>query len=689
MVFIGLAFAGIAFIIFGALLMLWLNKTVTSPLRALEKSTQEFVSTDAGNGELVYNAPVVKTQNEVGSLAGSIKKMTGDIHDYVNAIVEADKRANDAEREKEQLAAKAEAAAKIAALSESLSTLLNNMPLIAFYKDAKTGVYAACNQAFAEYAHKKSSEEVIGLTDFDMFDKATAESFLDRDKTALEIDVPYVFVEDVPNSDGSVTRFRTTKLKFTDAEGNLNILGMCADLTELSAIKRESEKTREAYEVAKSDSVTYSKIASALSTDYAYLYYINIKTDEFIEYRTEKTVEDISIERRGTDFFGAAHRDAVLLLHKDDRQGFIDAFNKQKILERIDETGAFTYSYRQIINGEPTYLHMKATRIQNDDEHIIIGVSNIDAQMKYQEELDRIKEERTTYARITALSGDFIAIYTVDPNTDHYIEYSATRDYEGLGLAKQGDNFFDRSREEAPRNLYYEDIDMFISMMTKENVMSEISKHGLFTLEYRLMIYGSPQYVTLKAAMVEEKDGPQLIIGVSNIDAQVKREQEYAQNLSIERSKANIDALTGVKNKHAYIDAESHINSKIENGEKMQFAVAVFDVNGLKAVNDTLEHRAGDDHIRSGCEIICSVFKFSPVFRIGGDEFAVVAQGHDYEEFDTLIEKIAEKNRANAAEGKVVVACGAAKYAGERNLAAVFEKADDEMYKNKRMLKGE
>ncbi len=71
---------------------------------------------------------------------------------------------------------------------------------------------------------------------------------------------------------------------------------------------------------------------------------------------------------------------------------------------------------------------MKALRMEGDERHIIIGVSSIDAQMRHQEAMERVKEERITYSRITALSGDYIAIYTVDPETDHYFEYSATTD---------------------------------------------------------------------------------------------------------------------------------------------------------------------------------------------------------------------------------------------------------------------
>ena len=44
------------------------------------------------------------------------------------------------------------------------------------------------------------------------------------------------------------------------------------------------------------------------------------------------------------------------------------------------------------------------------------------------------------------------------------------------------------------------------------------------------MINDTPTYVSLRAALVEEKDGPQLIVGICNIDAQVRRDQAYDEN---------------------------------------------------------------------------------------------------------------------------------------------------------------
>ena len=113
---------------------------------------------------------------------------------------------------------------------------------------------------------------------------------------------------------------------------------------------------------------------------------------------------------------------------------------------------------------------------------------------------------------------------------------------------------------------------------------------------------------------------------LANINAQVRREQDYERKLAAARSRANIDALTGMRNKHAYVDLEAQIDREIQAGTSDPFALVIFDVNGLKDVNDTLGHQAGDKFLQDACSEICRLFKHSPVFRIGGDEFVAVAR---------------------------------------------------------------
>ena len=415
--------------------------------------------------------------------------------------------------------------------------------------------------------------------------------------------------------------------------------------------------------------VSFTSIAKALSSDYIYLYDVDLSTEKFVEYSSEAGRSDISMERHGEDFFAASRRDAVRMVYAEDQQALLKTFTRENVIRAMDEYGAFTFTYRLMIGGAPTYVNMKAVRL-NAENHIIIGVSNVDALTRQKEALERVQEEQITYARISALAGDFICIYTVNPETEHYLEYSATKTYEGMGFAKTGEKFFEQARKDGARTVFPEDMDLFKSGMTKEKMLADIRENGVYSLTYRLMIEGEPRYVCLKAAMVEEKDGPQLIVGVQNIDAQVKREQEFEYKLTNARNKVNLDPLTGVKSRSAFDQARDSLDRQIGENEKLPFAVTIC------RITDNNGHTPGDSLIKEGCYFICNIFKHSPVFRLSADEFAVIIQGHDYEQIDELTESLKE---ANTMGNAFDISFGMARRVNEKNASMVVENAGKRM----------
>ncbi|MBE5808491.1 MAG: GGDEF domain-containing protein [Clostridiales bacterium] len=169
-----------------------------------------------------------------------------------------------------------------------------------------------------------------------------------------------------------------------------------------------------------------------------------------------------------------------------------------------------------------------------------------------------------------------------------------------------------------------------------------------------------------------------------------KWESQTAMERDNAREVAYRDPLTGVKSKNAYSEYESAMAERIRNGSVDAFAVVVCDVNGLKRINDTLGHKAGDMYIQSACQMICVYFKHSPVFRIGGDEFAVVLQGHDYEHRDEIMREINEKIEKNIGTNNAVISIGLAEFdpAANEDYHAVFTRADQRMYVRKQQLKG-
>ncbi|MBR5926716.1 MAG: amino acid permease, partial [Firmicutes bacterium] len=164
------------------------------------------------------------------------------------------------------------------------------------------------------------------------------------------------------------------------------------------------------------------------------------------------------------------------------------------------------------------------------------------------------------------------------------------------------------------------------------------------------------------------------------------------QKRMLEKERAiNIDSMTGTKSKHAFGDAEYDYNMDIENKTAQPFAIAVCDVNGLKFINDTYGHKAGDAYIKSAAKIICDVFKHSPVFRMGGDEFAVLLAGADYQDRAQLKAELAKVSESNIGSiENAVVAAGISEYVpgSDKDVHAIFERADKLMYEDKMRLKG-
>ena len=258
-------------------------------------------------------------------------------------------------------------------------------------------------------------------------------------------------------------------------------------------------------------SMDYGQVAQALSSDYLYLYYVNINTEHFIEFSRSTGDGSLSMERQGEDFFESSRKDALSFLFEEDRERFISAFNKENVLKTIDENNSFVFNYRLLIENEPVYVNMKIVRM--GEEQIIVGVNNVDAQTKLQKEYDKIRDERLAMSRIMALVGEYICIYLVDPETNSYTEYSSNSDYEELNVIKSGEDFFKAAHEDSMRVIYKEDVDLFNSAFNKGNMLHEIETNGKFTMIYRLMIKDGPTYVALNAAML--KDENKIIVGVN------------------------------------------------------------------------------------------------------------------------------------------------------------------------------
>ena len=156
---------------------------------------------------------------------------------------------------------------------------------------------------------------------------------------------------------------------------------------------------------------------------------------------------------------------------------------------------------------------------------------------------------------------------------------------------------------------------------------------------------------------------------------------------------AHRDSLTGLRNTTSYKRWVADFDQKIKKDD-IAFGVAVFDINNLKEINDTYGHVFGNELIATTAKIISETFKRSPVFRIGGDEFCVILQNKDLSDKNTLFASFDSQCATACIEKEnlkipVSIAKGFSKFncKTDSQFLDVFERADSEMYKNKRNMK--
>ncbi|MCQ2082731.1 MAG: sensor domain-containing diguanylate cyclase [Lachnospiraceae bacterium] len=119
-----------------------------------------------------------------------------------------------------------------------------------------------------------------------------------------------------------------------------------------------------------------------------------------------------------------------------------------------------------------------------------------------------------------------------------------------------------------------------------------------------------------------------IIYGCQNID-------DSKRNEEILIKKSHTDELTGANNRRAY---EDKIDELEQTSIAEDFVYISVDVNGLKVVNDTLGHAAGDELIIGACDCLNRTLgKYGNVYRTGGDEFVVLVNANE-EQLKTALE---------------------------------------------------
>ena len=477
-------------------------------LREMGDGTQhffriEFVRLDMPNGKM-------------GVVCG-FKDVDEEVRESL-ALQDAIREADRAKEDRRKLIEEIRLAANLAELMGSAASILSNMPAMSFSKDAETGIYLACNQSFAEYADKSSPDEVIGLTDYDIFDKETAERFIRDDRKALNMDKPYIFFEEVTDAAGKEVRnLQTTKTKFTDTNGKLCLLGMCVDVTQMMHLKATETKQQELEQrlflqqkLLEEELVRdqQDKMITALASDYRSVYHVNLDTNVATCYRGDPEDSDKLPDGTAFPFYERFLYYANNFVNEEYRADFIDFIDPKNIRRRLLNEPIIAFRYLVKRGGREYYemIRMAGVRHAEDrDDHMVhavgLGLTVIDAEMRksmahsnaLREALESAKEAnkaktaflsnmsheiRTPMNAIIGLNSLALHDDTLSDQTREYLQKIGESARHLLGLIN---DILDMSRIESGRMVLRREDFSFRGMLEQINiiVMSQCSEKGL------------------------------------------------------------------------------------------------------------------------------------------------------------------------------------------------------------------
>lgn len=167
---------------------------------------------------------------------------------------------------------------------------------------------------------------------------------------------------------------------------------------------------------------------------------------------------------------------------------------------------------------------------------------------------------------------------------------------------------------------------------------------------------------------------------LGHLYGQIKENADIAAYKSL----AYMDAMTGMKNRAAYIEAQR----RAENVEGL--SCIVLDINNLKRINDRYGHQAGDNAIITAARAIQETFGGTGTcFRIGGDEFVVLLRDCAPEEIAAGLDGMRENLAlwAQSRGSSVDIAAGYAVRQEGETVTGMVRRADAGMYREKQRMK--
>lgn len=322
------------------------------------------------------------------------------------------------------------------------------------------------------------------------------------------------------------------------------------------------------------ESLEYSEIANALSSNYECIFYVNTIDNSYKVFNKSGNFNDLNLNYYEKDFFKELSDNVLPLVYSDDKAVLINFSDKTKLLEELKKGSYVTAIYRLIINEQPKFYRTKATVSKTDNDHIIVALENVDEEIKKEQDV-----QTQSMSIIQSLSDEYELIYFVEAESGKYELHGSNTDYSNLILRKRGfgDHFFKDCDASIDEIVYELDREEARTFFTRENFENVLKNSKTAFLDARIIVNDRPLWYRHK--LVESKDihGKTVyIIGISNIEEQKQQEIKKQMNEEI------VSILASYYSSVYYIDLNSEKIIPYSKNEDTTLGFNAIFTQGLK-----------------------------------------------------------------------------------------------------------
>ena len=152
------------------------------------------------------------------------------------------------------------------------------------------------------------------------------------------------------------------------------------------------------------DQVAFGQVAITLAKNYDSMYYVDIESDNFIEFFHSQMLDEMNLPEQGTNFFEFMREQTHRVVHPDDQSYILNLLNKDALLGKLRENNSSIAVCRFILGGE--IFHICHVSILCDDgKHILGCIKNIENEFQEREAQDQILQSVERLARMDELTG--------------------------------------------------------------------------------------------------------------------------------------------------------------------------------------------------------------------------------------------------------------------------------------------